>query len=75
MSIPDEFKCQRPIYSVFVDTPAERTSSLPKETELHLCRIIENILGEDIEDLYDLLRLTDMKNLEIACSYAKSIVD
>ena len=50
-------------------------SSLPKEVESHLCILIEDILGEDIEDLYDLLRLTDMKNLKIACSYAKSNVD
>ena len=71
--IPDEFKCQRSGHNKF-DISFDYTS-LPKEVELHLCRLIEDILGEDIEDMYNLLRLTDMKNLEIACSYAKSSVD
>jgi len=71
--IPDEFKFQRSFCSRYKEYP--RNSSLPKEVESHLCILIEDILGEDIEDLYDLLRLTDMKNLKIACSYAKSNVD
>ena len=71
--IPEEFKCQRSSHNKF-DISFDYTS-LPKEVELHLCRLIEDILGEDIEDMYNLLRLTDMKNLEIACSYAKSSVD
>ena len=71
--IPDEFKCQKSFCSRYKSIP--RYSSLTKEVESHICKLIEDILGEDIEDLYDLLRLTDMKNLKIACSYAKSNVD
>ena len=70
--IPDEFKFQRSFWSRY---SIPRNSSLPKEVESYLCKLIEDILGEDFEDLYDLLRLTDMKNLKIACSYAKSNVD
>ena len=73
ISIPDEFKCER-FKRRFGVIPADN-SRLPKEMESHLCRIIEDILGEDIEDLYGLLRLTDMKNIKIACSYAQSNVD
>ena len=71
VSIPDEFKSQRSFHTRFRTIPAANDSSLPKEMELHLCGLIEDILGEDIEELYDLLRLTDMKNVKIACSYAK----
>ena len=71
IAIPDEFQGEQRFKRKFGVIPANN-SSLPKEMELHLCRIIEDILGENIEDLYDLLRLTDMKNIKIACSYAKS---
>ena len=70
--IPDEFKGEKRFKRRFDVIPYANNSSLPREMELHLCRLIEDILGEDIEDLYDLLRLTSMKNLKIACSYAKS---
>ena len=73
--IPDEFKFQRSFCSRYNSIPMNEMKSLPKEVESHLCILIEDILGEDIEDLYDLLRLTDMKNLKTACSYAKSNVD
>ena len=52
----------------------EKHQSLTKEMELYLCKVIDNIIGEDIEDLYDILSMTkDMKNLRIACSYAQAL--
>ena len=47
---------------------------LPEEMKLYLCNVIDAIIGEDIEDLYDLLCMTqDMKNLRIACLYTQSL--
>ena len=47
---------------------------LPEEMKIYLCNVIDAIIGEDIEDLYDLLCMTqDMKNLRIASLYTQSL--
>ena len=67
--IPDEYKCNKADEIPWVPM----SDPFSEEDELRLCRQIKNILGDDIEDLFDLLNLylKDMNNLEIALKYAK----
>lgn len=67
--IPDEYKCNKSNEIPWVPM----SDPFSEDDELRLCRQIKNILGDDIEDLFDLLNLylKDMNNLEIALKYAK----
>ena len=69
--IPDEYKVERRVIKRRFETVS---SLLPFSVEnvLHLCALIRYVLGEDIADLFNILKISekDMKNLRIACSYA-----